>query len=279
MSVEDLLLLLPLGLVAGAYGTIIGAGGGFVLVPALLLLFADKPADQLTAITLTVALLSGVSASIAYARQGRIDYRTGLLMGSVAIPGGALGVVAIHILPRPVFDVVFGALLLAVGAVTLRQGGSVTASVEVPQAPGTLSREVVDRDGTTYRYAYSVRRGLALSGPVGFFSGLLGIGGGVLQVPMMISALSIPLVVAVPTSTLMLLFSSAAGVAVHAADGHLAGENAVMALVLATGAVPGAQLGAFLAGRFASTTVTRLLIVALGIVGIRLILEGFRGLT
>ena len=273
MSLQDLLLL-PLGLVAGAYGTIIGAGGGFVLVPALLLLFASKPADQLTAITLTVALLSGVSASIAYARQGRIDYQTALLMGLVAIPGGVLGVVAIHILPRPVFDTVFGVLLLAVGVLTLRRR-SADATADLPAADGLLHRELTARDGITYRFAYPLWRGLGLSGAVGFFSNLLGIGGGVLQVPVMISILSIPLPVAVPTSTLMLLFSSAAGVAVHAADGHLAGENAVMALLLAAGAVPGAQLGAFLAGRFASSTVSALLIAALGLVGVRLIMEGF----
>jgi uncharacterized membrane protein YfcA len=272
VSLQDLLLL-PLGLVAGVYGTIIGAGGGFVLVPALLLIFSSKPADELTAITLTVALLSGASASIAYARQGRIDYLTALLMGLVAIPGGIVGVFAIHILPRPVFDTVFGVLLLAVGGLTLRRESAGT-STHLAAAPGILSRELIAGDGTTYQYAYPLWRGLGLSGAVGFFSNLLGIGGGVLQVPVMISILSIPLAVAVPTSTLMLLFSSVAGVAVHIADGHLAGENARMALLLAAGAVPGAQLGAFLTRRFASTTVTALLIAALGLVGVRLILEG-----
>ena len=272
MSLEDLLLL-PLGLVAGAYGTIIGAGGGFVLVPALLLLFQDKPADQLTAITLTVAVLSGVSAFIAYARQGRIDYVTAFIMGGVAVPGGVLGVFAIHVLPRPVFDTVFGVLLLAVGALTLRRRDAAVAP-DLPAGPGVLQREIVAADGTVYRYAYPVWRGLGLSGGVGFFSNLLGIGGGVLQVPVMITVLSIPLAVAVPTSTLMLLFSSVAGVAVHIADGHLAGENTTMALLLAAGAVPGAQLGALLAQRFASSTVSVLLIGGLSLVGFRLVLEG-----
>lgn len=123
MSLQDLLLV-PLGLVAGVYGTIIGAGGGFVLVPALLLLYRDKPADELTAITPTVALVSGVSAFVAYARQGRIDYLTAILMGCVAVPGGVLGVFAIHLLPRPVFDTVFGALLLVVGAIPGAQLGA-----------------------------------------------------------------------------------------------------------------------------------------------------------
>lgn len=272
MSLQDLLLV-PLGLVAGIYGTIIGAGGGFVLVPALLLLFRDKPADQITAITLTVALVSGISAFAAYARQRRIDYLTALVMGGAAVPGGILGVIAIHTLPRPVFDTVFGVLLLVVGTVTLRRRDA-AAAPDLPEGSGVLRRQIVAADGTVHCYAYPVWRGLGLSGGVGFFSNLLGIGGGVLQVPVMIAILSIPLAVAVPTSTLMLLFSSAAGVAVHIADGHLAGENTTMALLLAAGAVPGAQLGAFLGQRFASSTVSILLIGGLSLVGIRLVLEG-----
>jgi uncharacterized membrane protein YfcA len=273
MSLQDLLLL-PLGLVAGAYGTIIGAGGGFVLVPALLLLFSDKPADEVTAISLTVVLLTGISASIAYGRQGRIDYLTALFLGSVTVPGSVLGALAVHTVPRPAFDILFGALLLAVGAFILHRR-DVTALRQPLTGPGILHRELADGDGATYRYAYRVWHGLGLSGGIGFFASLFGIGGGVIQVPMMITLLRIPLPVAVATSTLMLIFVSASAVTVHVVGGQLAGETAVIALLLAAGAVPGAQLGAFLARRFASSTVTGLLVAALALVGIRLILRGF----
>ena len=273
MSPQDLLLL-PLGLVSGAYGTIIGAGGGFVLVPALLLLFSDKPADELTAISLTVVLLTGISASIAYGRQRRIDFVTGLLLGAATVPGGVLGALAVGNLPRPTFDVIFGVLLLTIGIFMLHRRGAI-AIREPPSGPGLLHRELVDQDGTIHHYAYSAWQGLGLSGGIGFFSGLFGIGGGVIQVPMMITVLRIPLAVAVATSTLMLIFVSASAVAVHVAGGQLAGENAVIAVLLAAGAVPGAQVGAFLARRFASTTVTGLMVAALALVGVRLILRAF----
>ena len=273
MSLQDLLLV-PLGLVSGAYGTIIGAGGGFVLVPALLLLFSDKPADELNAISLTVVLLTGISASIAYGRQRRIDYLTALLLGSATVPGGILGALAVHGVPRPAFDMVFGALLLAVGVFILRRRDAIAVR-QPPTGHGILHRELAAEDGATYHYAYPVWHGLGLSGGIGFFSSLFGIGGGVIQVPMMITSLRIPLPVAVATSTLMLIFVSASAVAVHVVGGQLAGENAVIALLLAAGAVPGAQLGAFLARRSASTTVTSLLVMALALVGIRLILRGF----
>ena len=273
MSLEDLLLL-PLGLVSGAYGTIIGAGGGFVLVPALLLLFSDKPADELTAISLTVVLLTGISASIAYGRQKRIDYLTALLLGSATIPGSVLGALAVHGVPRPAFDIVFGALLLTIGIFILHRRDDIEVSRPLG-GPRVLHRELAVGDGATYHYAYPVWHGLGMSGGIGFFSGLFGIGGGVIQVPMMITLLRIPLTVAVATSTLMLVFVSASAVTVHAVGGQLGGENASLALLLAAGAVPGAQLGAFLARRFASTTVTGLLVAALALVGIRLILRAF----
>jgi uncharacterized membrane protein YfcA len=272
VSPQDLLLV-PLGLVSGAYGTMIGAGGGFALVPALLLLFSDKPADELTGISLTVVLLTGISASIAYGRQRRIDYLTALLLGSATVPGAILGALAVHAVPRPAFDVVFGALLLAVGAFLLRRRDA--AGVRQPlTGTGVLRRDLATRDGAMHHYAYPIWHGLGLSGGIGFFSGLFGIGGGVIQVPMMATVLRIPLPVAVPTSMLILVFVSASAVAVHVVGGQLAGENAVIALLLAAGAVPGAQLGAFLARRSASTTVTGLLVAALALVGIRLILRG-----
>jgi uncharacterized membrane protein YfcA len=266
-------LLLPLGLASGAYGTIIGAGGGFVLVPALLL-FSDKPADELTGISLTVVLLTGISASIAYGRQRRIDYLTALLLGSATVPGGILGALAVNSVPRPAFDVVFGVLLLAVGTSILRRRDAIAVRPPLT-GPGVLHRDLAAEDEVTYHYAYPVWQGLGLSGGIGFFAALFGIGGGVIQVPMMITVLRIPLPVAVATSTLMIIFVSASAVAVHVVGGQLTGENALIALLLAAGAVPGAQLGAFLARRFASTTVTGLLVAALALVGIRLILRAF----
>ena len=67
------LLLIPLGLVVGAYGTLVGAGGGFVLVPVLLLLYPDERPVDITAISLAVVFFNASSGSIAYARLRRID--------------------------------------------------------------------------------------------------------------------------------------------------------------------------------------------------------------
>ena len=90
----DYLWLIPLGFAVGACGTLIGAGGGFVLMPILLLVYPKDSPDLLTAISLAVVFCNAASGSVAYGRMRRIDYRSGLLMSAAAVPGAILGAMA-----------------------------------------------------------------------------------------------------------------------------------------------------------------------------------------
>jgi uncharacterized membrane protein YfcA len=85
------LLLIPLGFLLGAFGTLIGAGGGFVLVPVLLFLYPDEDPATITSISLAVVFFNALSGSLAYARQKRIDYRTGLAFAAAASRGRSRG--------------------------------------------------------------------------------------------------------------------------------------------------------------------------------------------
>ncbi|HEX2387234.1 MAG TPA: TSUP family transporter, partial [Candidatus Binatia bacterium] len=85
------LWLIPVGFVIGAYGTLIGAGGGFLLVPLLLLYYPQESADTITSISLAVVFFNALSGSTAYARARRIDYYSGLLFALAAVPGAVLG--------------------------------------------------------------------------------------------------------------------------------------------------------------------------------------------
>jgi uncharacterized membrane protein YfcA len=112
---------------------------------------------------------------------------------------------------------------------------------------------------------------------IGFMSSLLGIGGGVISVPAMITILHFPVHVAVATSQFILAFMAGQGSAVHLINGHLEGENILRALLIAAGAIPGAQAGALLSRRLRGTMVARLLVLALVVVGARLLLAGMMG--
>ena len=110
---EHYLWLVPLGFVVGCYGTLIGAGGGFLLVPVLLLYYPDESPEVITAISLAVVFFNALSGSWAYSRMKRIDYKTGLLFGVTTIPGAILGALSTTYIPRRTFDGAFGLLMIA----------------------------------------------------------------------------------------------------------------------------------------------------------------------
>jgi uncharacterized membrane protein YfcA len=271
------LLLIPLGAAVGAFGTIVGAGGGFLLVPALLLIYPDEDPATITSISLAVVFVNAVSGSAAYARLRRIDYASGLLFAGAALPTALAGALVVHLLPRESFDVIFGLTLLAVAAYTAWSAGR--RQVMRPPLSGRMVVRRVMRgaeEGETFRYSFNAAHGVILSAGIGFLSSLLGIGGGVFQVPVMINILRFPVHVATATSQFVLLFMSGEASAVHLASGALHGEALVRALLLAAGVIPGAQAGARLAQRVRGAAITRMLAVSLLIVGGRLLYAGLR---
>ncbi len=267
----SLLGLVALGFAAGAFGTVIGAGGGFIVVPVLLLIFPKYGPEQATAISLAVVWANATSGSVAYARQRRIDYATGLLFAAASAPGVVAGALVVHQVPERAFAVLFAALLLGIAAVTLRRAPSAIR----PPLPGRgLVIRRVAFEGMTYRYGYKLWQGVLLSLTVGFVSSLFGIGGGIIHVPAMILLLHIPLQFAVATSHFILAFMSGGATVVHLLDGSLAGKQLLRAVALAAGAVPGAQVGAQLSHRIRGRTVLSLLVVALVVLAGRLMAKG-----
>jgi hypothetical protein len=271
------LLLIPLGFAVGTFGTLVGAGGGFVLVPVLLLLYPHEDAASLTSISLTVVFFNAASGSIAYARLRRIDYFTGLIFAAAATPGAIAGAYLVGAVPRQTFDVLFGGILLLLAAYTAWAAGR-TAAIRTPvRGWGVTTRTMPGEEGQIFRYSYNLPQGIAYSVGVGFISSLLGIGGGVIHVPIMITLLRFPVHVAVATSHFVLALISISGVAVHISNGDLEGANLARALLLAVGVVPGAQMGARLAQRVHGPLIVRLLAIALVALGARLIMAGTLG--
>src|SRR5579872_2950711 len=106
-ELQEFVRLAPLGIFVGAYGTLVGAGGGSVLVPVLLLLLPSETPATITAISLAVVFFNAYSGTVAYMRMGRIDYRCGVLFTAAGLPGAVLGSLLVREMPRSVFDPVF----------------------------------------------------------------------------------------------------------------------------------------------------------------------------
>ena len=255
-----------LGLVAGAFGTLIGAGGGFLVLPVLVLLYPSDPPSVLTAISLSVVFANATSGSIAYARMGRIDLRAGAWFALAGLPGSILGAYVTQRMNHRVFDPLLGAVLLAGALAILIRSGRPPAT---PDPRGT--RLLVERDGTRHVYAPRLGLGALLSAGVGFLSSLLGIGGGVIHVPLMVAALGFPTHVATATSHFVLACLSLAAVLVHARAGTLALAWGRI-LPLAAGAVIGAQVGARISSRLRGRWILWGLSAGLASVAVRLLL-------
>lgn len=262
--------MILLGFGVGAFGTLVGAGGGFILVPVLLFLHPEREPQQITAISLLVVFLNSISGSAAYARQLRVDYRSGLWFALGTLPGAVAGAMLVGAFPRRAFDAMF-AVVLGGLAIYLLFRKEPVAIREPVQGMGVVNRLIRDRYGNAYIYSFQLWKGVLLSIGVGLFSSLLGIGGGVLHVPIMASVLHFPIHIAVSTSQFVLMFMSGEATLVHIAQGNL-GLNEALAegILIGLGAVSGAQLGAFLGRRLHGNAVSRALAIALLVVSIRL---------
>ena len=261
--------LVALGLIVGTYGTLIGAGGGFVLVPLLLILYPHDSPAQITAISLGVVFVNASSGSLSYFRLRRADYRTGVWLAAATLPGAVVGSIVIGAIPRSAFEVIMGVALLVVGAYLVAR-----PRARMPlmlNGPFVVERTITDSSGHTYSYRLNLGLALLLSVGVGFVSSMLGIGGGVLHVPLLTTFFGFPEHVATATSHFTLMFMSGAAAGTHAVEGDYR-VTIGTTIGLAIGALAGAPIGAALSQRVEGRWIVRLLAVALGVVGLRLVL-------
>ena len=206
------LWLFPLGLAIGAFGTLIGAGGGFILVPLLLIVYPNENTELITSISLAVVFFNALSGSVAYARMKRIDYKSGIIFAVATIPGAILGAVSTAYVPRYAFDIIFGVLMIVAGVFLwlsakddhMQAHASPASRANGMKPTRWIVRELVDADGARYCYAYNPVVGIVLSIFVGFVSSLLGVGGGFIHVPALSRLLNFPVHIATATSHFVL---------------------------------------------------------------------------
>jgi len=262
---------ITLGVFAGIYGSIIGLGGGAIIVPVLILVF-HMDIRHTVAVSLCAVFANAFSGTIAYARQKRIDLRSGLWFAGVAIPGSLLGTLVVPYVPAQTFAVVFGTLFAVVGVfLFLKPSGF--ADKKGGGFPGE-PRKITDAHGHTFKYRVSLERGLPFSFVAGGLSSLLGIGGGVLHMPAMILWLGFPHHIAVATSHFVIAISAFIGACVFLYQGQVL---PLAATCISAGAIIGAQVGAKISRSLSGTLVSRLLAVALMLIGIRMLLMSWWG--
>lgn len=244
MSGLDLIGFLALGFVAGTYGTLVGIGGGLLVVPVLI--FAHYPPKDAAGTSMVVVLANAASGSVSYLRQGRVHLRVAIVFALAGIPGALLGGLVDQYVPRRLFSLLFG-LLLAMVAVR----------IFVTRGTGTNGNGMSAKTASASPFSAPVA---AIVGFLaGFVASVFGVGGGLIFVPTMVYVFGFLPHVATATSTFIIALTAIFGTASHAYYHDIRWGPAV---AIAGGAIVGAQVGARMAPRVHHSQLLRLFSIA-----------------
>ncbi|WP_100373950.1 sulfite exporter TauE/SafE family protein [Bacillus sp. FJAT-45037] len=269
-------ILVLVGLLAGTIGSLLGLGGGIIVVPALLLLsssvgiLAGITPQVAVGTSLLIMIFTGLSSTFAYVKQGKVDYRSGFLFFMGSGPGALVGVWLNRFLEVEPFMIYFGLFMLVVAAIL---------TIRPYLKPRPLSNRAMtyvynDDKGQKNVYGYRPVVAIMIAAMVGILSGLFGIGGGSLMVPAMIILFHFPAHLAIATSMFMILLSAMLSSISHILLGNV---NWLYALALIPGAYIGGIVGAAINKRLSSTALLIILRLFLVLAALRLIYQGVNG--
>lgn len=242
------LWLVVLGFVAGVIGSMIGLGGGFVMVPVLT--FAGFQPTLAASDSLFAAFSNAVASSVSYAKQKRIVYRMGLKLALLSIPGTVLGALISDEISTSLFKLLFAIVIIGSGIYIYAR-----------------------RNMESKEYNISKQLMILVVGAsffAGVISSLFGIGGGTVFVPLMIIAIGLSMKLAAPTSQFILMFAAASGMIVHAILGH---PDYFEAVLLSAGAFVGGLVGSRLSTRVSEKKLRIFVTIILAVTSVKLFID------
>ncbi|MDE1726565.1 MAG: sulfite exporter TauE/SafE family protein [Thaumarchaeota archaeon] len=246
----EYLWLVPLGFAAGIIGSMIGLGGGFVIVPALT--FAGFPPTLAASNSLFAAFCNAVASTISYAKQKRIVYSLGLKLGLLSIPGTVLGAYISDEISASLFKLLFGMVLVASSVY-------IYSRRKMEPKEYNLSKQMMILAVGSSFFA-------------GIISSLFGIGGGTVFVPLMVVAIGLSMKLAAPTSQFILMFAAASGMIVHSMLGH---PDYAQAGLLSIGAFAGGIVGSKISLRVDEKKLKIFVTIVLAITSVKLFMDAF----
>lgn len=270
------LVLVLIGAASAIFGSIVGFGGGIVIVPCLLLLgpqlFGEEISSQVAVGTsLAVLIFTALTSTWTYKKQKKVDWGTGWIFFATSGIASMAGAQVTNRIPEAPFQLAFGLFMLAMFGLMLAKEKLKPIRKEWP-----IRRTFTDGTGVTYEYGYNLPAALVIGAGVGLASGLFGIGGGSLFVPLMVLLFRFPPHVATATSMFVILLSSILGSGVHLWNGNVDGW---LFLALVPGALIGGRLGAAIASRMTGKQLMWLLRATLLVMAVYLIIDGLRNLS
>jgi uncharacterized membrane protein YfcA len=271
ISIPLFFVLLLLGIIVGLPSSMCGLGGGFILVPTLILVFNLSPQNAI-AISLVAMCGTTFSASLGYIKQKRVDYKLALLYDVFDIPGVVVGAYLTTILPKNLLIGLCGFFIFSLSLLILRNlmAKKTSKNGESDMPCNGWGRKVNDSMNNVFEYKIRRPSLIVISSLLsGLVTGLVGLGGGITDTTTMI-LLGIPSHIAVASSELAMALTNGAGVITH---GFLQNIPIGYALPITIGTILGAQVGVLVAKRTEQKTLKAILVAVSLLFSIRLILD------
>jgi len=268
------LIIFAAGIVAGGVGAMLGIGGGVFLVP-LLNLGLGFPIGAAAAVSLTAVIATSSAVTAGQAGKSLINLRFGMVLEIATAAGGVLGGITAQLVTQASLQKLFGVVTAAVAVLTIARANRRNVILDPGADPGVLGGHLHDEE-TGAMVVYRIKRlplALGASFLAGNVSSLLGIGGGVIKVPVLNGWCGMPLRAAAATSAFMIGVTATGGVIIYYISGQLMP-------VAAAAAILGVQFGSAAALRISPRIAVRslklFLATVLAVVAVLMFVRGTR---
>lgn len=279
MTLLDTLVAFLIALLAGAFGSVLGIGGGLFIIPSLTL-FLGEGLKTAIAASIVAVIATSLGGGNVYVRRHVADIRLGLLLALATAPSAVIGaILATHVNARVLAGVF--AVVLAVSAYRMFAGPGGTAEPP-PEAEDAETGSFRFRGsyfessiGETIRYQVrNVPFGVGASTIAGLISGMLGVGGGIVQVPVMNLIMAVPIKVATTTSTYIIGITAMAGAFVYY-NHRPSYVDPALAIPVTIGVFIGASIGSRVLGRISQSALRTIFTAVMAIYAIQMVLRVF----
>ena len=273
LVIEFVLLMFLVSIFAGIFGSIVGLGGGVVVIPALTILFG---VNIHFAIGASIVAIIGTSSGAAstYVRDKVTNLRVGMFLELASTTGAIMGAALAAYANSALLELIFGAILIVSLVPTMMKIGE-----EIPKSPElkglakrlNLTGSYVEKDRSVVRYnSERPAEGLLGTWVAGILSGLLGIGGGAFKVLSMALAMKLPMKVSTTTSNFMIGVTAAASAGIYFARGDV---DPLIVAPVAVGILIGAAVGARILLRSRNASIRKAFAVVMAVAAVEMILS------
>jgi hypothetical protein len=268
------ILLFITSIFAGLLGSLLGLGGGIIIIPFLTLAYGIDIRYAIAASLISiVATSSGAAAS--YLRDSLTNLRLGVLLEIGTVTGAIVGFLLATYMKSQILFLLFGVFLLISALSMLRNREEHISTKNHPWAD-RLQLDSAFPDGRGGQIAYKIEQvpwGLFLMFGAGILSALLGIGSGILKVLAMDGVMKLPIKVSSATSNFMIGVTASASAGAYFLRGDVRPE---IAAPVSVGIIIGSFLGAKLMMKIPAKLIRKIFVVVLAIVSIQMIVKGLR---